>query len=160
LTTELSRCSSVADESENEPLQNVDGETLLFRSSSPRGVRSLHPETPQIFQLWQIFLNNVNPIVKLLHAPSTQQLILEAASDLNHISRPMEVLLFSMHLCAVASMNDETSRRVLGGSRSDLMTRFSRAAEQALINANFLRSTNILILQALSLYLVCNVPTP
>ncbi|KAJ6044230.1 hypothetical protein N7460_005585 [Penicillium canescens] len=154
LTTELSRCSSVADESESEPLQNVDGETLLFRSSSPRGVRSLHPETPQVFQLWQIFLNNVNPIVKLLHAPSTQQLILEAASDLNHISRPMEALLFSMHLCAVASMNDETSRRVLGASRSDLMTRFSRAAEQALVNANFLRSTNIQILQALSLYLL------
>ncbi|KAJ9486493.1 hypothetical protein VN97_g6837 [Penicillium thymicola] len=154
LTTELSRCSSVADESETEPLQNVDGEMLLFRSSIPIGVRSLHPETPQIFQLWQIFLNNVNPIVKLLHAPSTQQLILEAASDLNHISRPMEALLFSMYLCAVASTNDETSRRVLGGSRSDLMTRFSRAAEQALINANFLRSTNILILQALSLYLL------
>jgi hypothetical protein len=71
----------------------------------------------------------------------------------------MEALLFSMHLCAVASMNDETSRRVLGTSRSDLMIRFSRAAEQALINANFLRSTNILILQALSLYLVCDFLT-
>jgi hypothetical protein len=57
-------------------------------------------------------------------------------------------------------MNDETSRRVLGASRSDLMAKFSRAAEQALINANFLRSTNILLLQALSLYLVCNILVP
>jgi hypothetical protein len=150
----------VADESEGEFPQHADGGTLLFRSFSPKGMRYLHPETPQIFQLWQIYLNNVNPIVKLLHAPSTQQLILEAASDLDHISRPMEALLFSMHLCAIASMNDETSRRVLGASRSDLMAKFSRAAEQALINANFLRSTNILLLQALSLYLVCNILVP
>ncbi|CAG7963209.1 unnamed protein product [Penicillium salamii] len=154
LTNELDSCSSVADESENEMIQNADAGTLLLRSSCPKGVRSLHPETPQVFQLWQIFLNNVNPIVKLLHAPSTQQLILEAASDLDHISRPTEALLFSLHLCAVASMNDETSRRVMGASRSDLMARFSRACEQALINANFLRSTNLLILQALTLYLL------
>lgn len=159
LTNELDSCSSVADESDNEMLQNADAGTLLLRSSCPKGVRSLHPETPQVFQLWQIFLNNVNPIVKLLHAPSTQQLILEAASDLDHISRPTEALLFSLHLCAVASMNDETSRRVMSASRSDLMARFSRACEQALINANFLRSTNLLILQALTLYLVCNAFT-
>lgn len=154
LTNDLDSSSSVADESENESLQNVNGGMLLFRSSCPEGVRSLHPDTPQSFQLWQIFLNNVNPIVKLLHAPSTQHLILEAVSDLDHISRPTEALLFSIHLCAVASMNDEASRRVLGASRSDLMARFSRAAEQALINSEFLRSTNVLVLRALTLYLV------
>lgn len=95
--------------------------------------------------------------MKLLHAPSTQQLILEAASDLNNISRPTEALLFSIYLCAVASMDEETSRQVLGASRSDLMARFSRAAEQALINAEFLRSTNVLILRALTLYLVSHI---
>ena len=114
----------------------------------------MHPNTPQNFQLWQIFLNNVNPIVKLLHAPSTQQLILEAASDLDNISRPMEALLFSIYLCAVASMDDETSRQVLGAPHLDSMAHFSRAAEQAFINAEFMRSTNVLILQALTLYLV------
>lgn len=154
LTNELDSASSVADESENESVHNMDAGTLLFRPSCPKGVRSLHPNTPQNFQLWQIFLNNVNPIVKLLHAPSTQQLILEAASDLDNISRPTEALLFCIYLCAVASMDDETTRHVLGASRSDLMARFSRAAEQALINAEFLRSTNVLILQALTLYLV------
>lgn len=51
-------------------------------------------------------------------------------------------------------MDDETSRQVLGAPRLDLMARFSRAAEQAFINAEFMRSTNVLILQALTLYLV------
>ncbi|CEO58353.1 hypothetical protein PMG11_03083 [Penicillium brasilianum] len=154
LTNELDSCSSVAEDTETESLQDADAGTLLFQPPCPKGVRSLHPNTPQNFQLWQIFLNNVNPIVKLLHAPSTQQLILEAASDLDNISRPTEALLLSIYLCAVASMDDETSRQVLGASRSDLMARFSRAAEQALINAEFLRSTNVLILRALTLYLL------
>lgn len=127
---------------------------LLLRSSSSRPLRSLHPETSHIFQLWQMFLNNVNPIVKLLHAPTTQQMILGAISDLNHISRPTEALLFSIYLCAVASLSDETSHRVLGASRSDLVARFSHAAEQALINAEFLRSTDVQTLRALTLYLV------
>lgn len=156
LTNELDSCRSVADESENESLPNADAGTLLFQPYCPKGVRSLHPNIPQNFQLGQIFLNNVNPIVKLLHAPSTQQLILEAASDFDNISRPTEALLFSIYLCAVASMDDESSRQVLGASRADLMARFSRATEQALINAGFLRSTNVLILQALTLYSVRN----
>lgn len=156
LTKDLDDCSTVADESEDEMPQNMGGGTLLLRSSHWGTLRSLHPKTSHIFQLWQMFLNNVNPIVKLLHAPTTQQVILEAVSDLDHIPRPTEALLFSIYLCAVASSSDETSHRVLRVSRSDLIARFSRAAEQALVNAEFLRSTDVQTLQALTLFLVCN----
>lgn len=154
LANDLDERSTVVGESEDELPQNTGGGMLLFRFSFSGSLCSLHPEVSHIFQLWQMFLNNVNPIVKLCHGPTTQQVILEAVSDLDHIPRSVEALLFSIYLCAVASLSDEASHRVLGASRSDLVARFSRAAEQALANAEFLRSTDVQTLRALTLYLV------
>ncbi|RJE18773.1 hypothetical protein PHISCL_08887 [Aspergillus sclerotialis] len=130
------------------------GRILGFGHPRFVSLRTVHPPVPQIFQLWQIFLINVNPIVMCFHAPSIQQMISEAVSDLGNLAHSTEALLFSIYLSSVASVSDDVCQRVLGETRSDLVLRFSEAAEQALVNAEFLRSTNIHALQALTLYLL------
>lgn len=138
--------------------RSVSGLLLLLTDSRPAALYTLHPAVTQLFQLWQVFLNNVNPIVKIFHAPSVQRIVLEAASDLGNISRSTEALLFAIYLSAITSMDEESCQRVLDGSKSDLLVRFSKAAEQALVNAEFLRSTNIVVLEALTLHLVSPSP--
>lgn len=138
--------------------RSVSGRFLLIADSRPAALYTLHPAVTQLFQLWQVFLNNVDPIVKLFHAPSVQRMVLEAASDLGSISRSTEALLFAIYISAIASMDEESCQKVLYRSKSDLVVRFSKAAEQALVNADFLRSTNIVVLQALTLYLVSPSP--
>lgn len=134
--------------------RSVSGRVLLTADSRPAVLYTFHPAVTQLFQLWQVFLNNVDPIVKLFHAPSVQRMVLEAASDLASISRSTEALLFTIYLSAITSMDEESCQRVLYRSKSDLVVRFSKAAEQALVNADFLKSTNIVVLEALTLYLV------
>ena len=123
-----------------------------------KSLRSSHPNPVQIFRLWQVFLDNVNPLTKIIHAPTVQQQILQASGDLEGILPMQEALMFSIYLAAVTSLQDEECCQVMGETRSVLLARFSNAAQQALINVKFLRTSSLVVLQALTLFLVSNSP--
>lgn len=115
---------------------------------------SLHPTPPQIFQLWQIFLDRFNPLVKLFHAPSVQKMIMEVASDVENAPNSQIALMFAIYLAAVTSSDEKTCQKIFFETKPRLVTRFANAARQALVNVEFLRSTNLIVLQALTIYLV------
>lgn len=66
--------------------------------------------------------------------------------------------MFSIYLAAVTSLQDEECCQFMGETRNVLLARFSNAAQQALINARFLRTSCLVVLQALTLFLVSNSP--
>lgn len=115
---------------------------------------SRHPSPVRIFRLWQTFLDNVNPLIKIFHAPTVQQTILDASGDLEKVSRPTEALMFSIYFIAVISMSNADCQSTFGEPRQGLVAKYCHAAQQALLNAKFLRSLNILTLQALVIYVV------
>lgn len=117
-------------------------------------MREYHPDISRIFRLWQMFLDNVHPLSKVLHAPSIQRRITDATSCLDLVSRGLEALMFAIYLTAVTSLTDEQCESVVGEPKSILHQRFVAATEQALVNAECLRSCNLIVLQAMTLYLV------
>lgn len=116
--------------------------------------QSKHPTSLQIFRLWQVFVNNVHPLVMLFHAPSVQQVILDIATDPTSVSKATEALGFSIYLCSVASMTDSECLDLTGEPKADSLEHFSRLSHEALFNSDCLQSNNIVALQALTLYTV------
>ncbi|MBE3046517.1 fungal specific transcription factor domain-containing protein [Candidatus Bathyarchaeota archaeon] len=114
----------------------------------------MHPTVPQIMMLWQAFLNNFDPLVKLFHAPTAQVAVSNAATDLDGIAPNTEALMFAIYLSATATLTEQQCMQLLGISKPVLLKRFANATQQALVNARFLKSTDPIILQALTLYLV------
>jgi len=127
---------------------------LVGCSPGTQDLSSAHPPFVQIFRLWQTFLQNVNPLVKMFHAPTVQQALLDASEDLSHTPRHMEALMFAIYFLAVTSLKNEDCESMFGESRATLLRRYSQNTLQALGNAKFLKSLNIFTLQALILYLV------
>lgn len=113
-----------------------------------------HPSAIQIFQLWQIYLNNVNPLLKLTHTPTLQVRIIEAGANLDKVSRPLEALMFSIYLMAITSIDEDECQTTFNESRMSLLAKYQWAAQQALLNAGFMRSPDLTLLQAYLLYLV------
>ena len=107
-----------------------------------------------MLRLWQIFLENFNPLVKLLHYRSAQQTISAAISDYTRLDASTEAFVSSISLCAVTTLSHQECLDQVGEARSTLLARYSEATQQALANAQFLKSTDIVILQSLTLYLV------
>lgn len=130
------------------------GSLLLRQRSHAEDLLPLHPGPVHIFKLWQTFLVNVNPLVKIFHAPTVQQIILDGSSDLETIPKPAEALMFGIYLMAIISLRDEECEDTYGESKAALISKYSHATQQALINANYLRSLNITVLQAFTLFLV------
>jgi hypothetical protein len=117
-------------------------------------ITHLHPSAIQIFQLWQVYLDNVNPLLKICHAPSLQAQIVEAGVNLAKIPKPLEALMFSMYLIAVKSMTNEEVQNTLGEPKSTILDQYYQASQQSLVNARFMRSNDLMVLQAFLLCLV------
>jgi hypothetical protein len=133
---------------------DADGSDIFFGSPRVGDLMSLHPSPVHIFRLWQAYLDNVNPLTKIFHAPSIQQQLLDATADLENIPKGMEALMFGTYAMAIASLSDEDCRITFGEERDALLSRYQSGARQSLINAGYLRSSDIIVLQAFTLYLV------
>lgn len=131
------------------------GENVLMGFTGPcTDLISLHPSVVHIFRLWQIFLDNVNPLVKTFHAPTVQQIIIDASGKMESLSRPNEALLFSIYFLAVVSLTNQECENHFGEGRQKLLVKYTRGVQQALVNAKLLRTLNLTTLQAFMLYLI------
>src|SRR3954466_2416069 len=73
-------------------------------SSMMNTLRTLHPSPSQLFGLMLIFEVNVDPVVKILHRPTTRCIIMKASSNTDTLSKSEEALLFSIYYGAVCSL--------------------------------------------------------
>jgi hypothetical protein len=124
-------------------------------SSQNVDMLSLHPVPQQIGMYWQAFKENVDPLVKVLHIPTFDRTIREAASNLANLPRALEALLFTIYYGAVTSLSGEDCLARFGEGKPVLLARYRFAIEQALARANFLITEEIVVLQALVLFLMC-----
>lgn len=130
---------------------------LLFGSRDSHSavdLSTLHPEPIQMFRLWQVYLDNVDPLLKVTHIPTLQGRIVDAASRLKSIDRNLEALMFSIYAMAILSLDKDECESMFGLTKKDLTTKYQFACQQALSNASFLRCNDRDCLTAIFLYLV------
>lgn len=121
----------------------------------------MHPSGTQILQLWQTYINNVDPLLRLTHTPILQKKVIEASGKLASrltIDNGLEALLFNIYFISINSMTDEESMASFGVAKSSLQAKYHVASQQALLNANLMRTLDLKALQAYLLHLVCRVP--
>lgn len=127
---------------------------LFGYSSIMHDLRELHPTPSQIFILWEVFKENVDPIVRILHRPTAKTILMNAASSLDRVSKPAEALLFAIYFGAVVSLTPEQCEQLLDEDKPTLLRKYRFATEQALARADFLNSSSLMCLQALSFFLI------
>lgn len=118
-----------------------------------------HPSHADAMQLWKMHAENVEPICKVLHIPSTAKLVESVSKYPEIASKTEECLLFAIYLCATYSVSAEECNKKFRQDRSTMMQSFNLAVRQTLVNASFLRTTEISVLQAFYLYLLSSRST-
>ncbi|KAI0602095.1 hypothetical protein F4775DRAFT_538255 [Biscogniauxia sp. FL1348] len=128
---------------------------LLFGvRNSAVDLSTLHPDPVQILRLWQIYLDNVNPLLKVTHTPSLQRCIIEIAGNIPSVKPELEALMFSIYCISVSTLTTDDCQAMFSHSKEDLITRFHFGCQQALQNCRFLQTSDRNVLTALFLYLV------
>jgi hypothetical protein len=80
---------------------------LLASDPFPINITPMHPSIPQIWLLWHAYLENVDPLYKLFHAPSCQVELLRVVQNLQAINADVETLLFAVYFAAIGSLTYE-----------------------------------------------------
>lgn len=119
-----------------------------------QSILQYHPTHAKAMVLWETHVEAVEPICKISHIPSTAKMVEMLSQQPEMASRTDECLLFSIYHFAVFSMTEEECGEKLGQPRATLLQRYHFATRQALVNASFLKTTEISVLQALVLFLM------
>ncbi|KAE8442681.1 hypothetical protein EG329_002926 [Mollisiaceae sp. DMI_Dod_QoI] len=124
-------------------------------SSEPKfDPKSRHPPPEFIHQLWQIYIENVDPLTKVVHVPTLRPAIQKAASNIGTIPRSFEALMFAIYSAAVMSLNDDECKQRFCEPRKTLISRYITATKAALSRAKFMETRSLVVLQALVLHLL------
>jgi hypothetical protein len=113
-----------------------------------------HPSHSDAMKLWATHVENVEPLCKVLHIPTTTKMVGSSSQKPSMASKAEECLLFSIYHFAVFSMADEDCVREFGHSRVELMSKYRHAVWQALVNASWLTATEMPVIQACVLFLI------
>ncbi len=127
-TQKLSEDDSDASDSESSPEQetmaDADADTpehqafIFGYRSCDADLRSLHPLASQISYMWQIFQENVDPLVKVLHVPTINKLIRQVRTSLENLTPATEALMFAMYYAAVISLDEEEVKTNFAADKS------------------------------------------
>jgi len=114
----------------------------------------LHPPEQQARQFWEVYKENVDPLVKVLHIPTFEMTFHQAVSKLTKVGKTLEPFLFTIYYGAVTSTTPEACLERWGEERTTMLGRYRFGIEQGLARANFLYCEDIVVLQAFVVFLV------
>ncbi|KAL2042014.1 hypothetical protein N7G274_005202 [Stereocaulon virgatum] len=124
-------------------------------SSTVLSLRNFHPPQEQIPLYWNIYKTNIDPVIKLLHIPFHENMISKASQDLDNVSKPLEVFMFTIYYTAVTSLSPDDCIVHLGLEKQAALRKYRFATEQALARAGFLCTQDFVVLQSMLLFLSC-----
>ncbi|KAJ4392950.1 hypothetical protein N0V93_002154 [Gnomoniopsis smithogilvyi] len=113
-----------------------------------------HPSYEHAMALWTAHMQNVEPLCRILHIPTTAKMVETVARQPSTASKAQECQLFAIYHFAVYSMDEEDCLRQFGQSRSVLLPKYAHALRQALVNASWLKTTEMPVMQAYMLFLI------
>jgi hypothetical protein len=116
--------------------------------------RLQYSQPARIEALWKVYLENVAPLIAIIHKGSMAQIVQNACSSVELTSSD-EVLLFSVYFAAIVSMKPHVCPSVLGVDHDTAMEDCKKAVSQGLRRANFIKCQHLSTLQAAVLFLLC-----
>ncbi|KAF2684158.1 hypothetical protein K458DRAFT_451950 [Lentithecium fluviatile CBS 122367] len=138
-----------------ERLNTMDARSLLLNSCSipKHNLHTNHPPPDVMQVLWDYYAHHVDRMAKVLYKPVVNALISRVSTNINSITTFEAPLLFAIWLAATISLSASECRRLHKQEKHILTRRYRRSLEDALIAAGWMTTSNILVLQALAIYL-------
>lgn len=95
--------SSMSDSSPHTGYYNF----LLRSTSATRWKKENYPLPSQMLFLWQIYTENVDPFIKILHRPTMTKVIQEIRTSYDSLDTSMRTLVLAISFAAIMSLEDD-----------------------------------------------------
>lgn len=129
--------------------------SYFFRTSSD-DLSIFHLSVELSQQLYSIYVTSVDPLVRILHKPTfSRQLALfhcQGPGSTLGLNKGFEALVFAIYFAAIMALLPDQVVALFGTSKNAMVQRYQIAVEQALANARFLQSEELMPMQAFVLF--------
>lgn len=129
-------------------------------SNTAAGLLRFYPDPHLALQLWSVYVRAVDPVLKILHIPTTQSAVIATILAPGSSGAPMVALTFAIYFAAVTALGHFEEPVELPSERSALLSGYKTALDQLLVMTDLMRRPDITSLQALAIYVVCTPWSP
>lgn len=130
-------------------------ESLMNGTPGCSDQRAHVPNPLHLRKYWEVFCQNVDPMVRLLHKPSIEILLDQVEkSGMTSCNPASYALMVSICFAAVNSMHAHTVQESFGGDQKTLSQSLGQAVEQALFKAKLSQTHDSVTLQAFTILIV------
>ncbi|KAL4941771.1 hypothetical protein BDV06DRAFT_175982 [Aspergillus oleicola] len=130
------------------------GESLFPSSHTwAHSTASLHPSLALGQTYWKIFLERVDPLIKVVHRPSASRILRGGLDNPTSLSECQAALLQVIYFASISAMDATDVQGSLRMSKDTALSTYRMAAEQALARTGFLTTNDWTTLQALVLFI-------
>ncbi|KAL5335372.1 hypothetical protein BJX70DRAFT_327128 [Aspergillus crustosus] len=116
-------------------------------------VAPLHPSLALGRTYWQVFLERVDPLIKVVHRPSASRILRGGLDNPTALNEGQGALLQVIYLACVSAMDTEDVQSSLQMSKATAISTYRMAAEQALARSGLMTTNDWTTMQALVLFI-------
>ncbi|CAM1507767.1 Fc.00g046150.m01.CDS01 [Cosmosporella sp. VM-42] len=117
-------------------------------------LRDFRPLPSQIPFLLDIFSENLNFFLQIIHMPTVTQMIRETrGSGMSNLTPANEALMFSIYYAAVTSLEEDDVMANFGSTKAALNMKYRLGFEYAMAKADFLNVPDLVLVQAFAIFL-------
>jgi hypothetical protein len=142
----------------NIPRENVSmpgPEQFLFNADQGHHLDAWIPNSAQLEACWLTYLADIDPLVRILHKPSTRKIIDKAQqTGLRTIDAASLTIVLAVCFSAVASLDSVQCAFRFGEDGKSLLERCKISVQNAFTQARLVESHDIQVLQAFVLFIV------
>ena len=125
----------------------------LAANSAPSNLERV-PDAKYASRLWHVYVKNVDPLLKVLHLPTSKPRLEAALSSPEAASDSQAILLYAISYAAAMSLDLHEVEYLLETDKGTIMRKFKDGIEQYLTKLSLMVSPNLEYLQALIIYIV------
>lgn len=86
--------------------------TPFFSGMQTGGSDAVRQPLPsQVPYLWQVYVDNVDPFIKILHVPSMGKIIKQAKGKFGSLSEGLRALMYAISLASITSLDEFEVRK-------------------------------------------------
>ena len=140
----------------------------LVSSESPEGSANSPHSNKGVFlqphirqRLCDIYLQNVDPVFKVIHRPSLRDFLRDDKPYLDYEPdhQAPATLASAVYLAAVCTIDDAECQSLFNADKRTVIAEFQKETEGALARADFVTTNDLAVLQAYVISLVSAVPS-
>ncbi len=119
-------------------------------------LRDWHPSMPSLRSLRDIYVDRVDPLVKIMHMPTFWASVLQAVERREEVSKPIEALIFCFYFGTISILDEKECQKLFGESKRTLFAKYRAIARHTLKKAGLLSTSSPMTLRAFCVFLVCH----